>query len=102
MAHLDTVEQDGVGDAHAVLNLAANTNRHIGADLAVLADLGGGVHNDIALNFRAARERFWRCSPQRGQVQLQACKPQGRRAPSKLWRQHRAVISSCEPPCNIL
>lgn len=72
MAHLDTVEQHGVGNAHAVLNLAADAHRHVGADLAVLANLGGGVHNDVALDLRAARERLRRRSPQRGQVQLQA------------------------------
>ena len=98
MAHLDTVEQHSIGDAHAILNLTADAHRHVGADLAVLANLGSGVHDDIALDLRAARERLRRCSPQRGQVQLQTCRPQESGMTSDLQSQHSALISTDSIP----
>ena len=45
--HLDPVQEDGVGDARAVGNLAADADGHVGPDLAVLADRGRGVHDVI-------------------------------------------------------
>ena len=73
--HLDAVQEDGVRHAHAILQLAANADGHVGPDFAVLADLGAGVHNHVALVLGAARQLVRRRPPQGRQVQLQACAP---------------------------
>ena len=73
--HLHAVQEHCVCDTYAVLELAADPNGHIGADLAVLANLGGGVHDDVALVLWPAGQLVRVGTPQGGQVQLQTCTP---------------------------
>ena len=39
-AHLDAWEENAVGDAHAVVQLAVHADGHVRADLAILANFG--------------------------------------------------------------
>lgn len=71
--YLHTVQEHSVCNAHAVLQLTADADGHVGADLAVLANLGGGVHDDIADVLGPAGQLVRVRAPQRGQMQLQTC-----------------------------
>ena len=67
------MQEHRVGNAAPVLQNALNADGDVGANLAVLADLGGGVHDDVALVLGAARQLVRGCPPQGSQVQLQPC-----------------------------
>ena len=57
--HLHPMQQHRVRDAHAVGNLTLNADGDIGANTAVLANLGGGVHHIIAHEAVSLRQAIW-------------------------------------------
>ena len=73
-AHSDSVQQHGAGDADAVADLALDADGHVGPDLAVLADLGGGVHDVVAHKLGAGGQVPGGAPPEGRQVQLQSCR----------------------------
>ena len=80
------MQENSVGNTDTILQLAANADGHIWADLAVRTNLGSGVYNNIPHKALTLRQVIGRPGSQRVQVQPQPCV-------------ENDVFSACEEIC---